>query len=289
LLQELLLSADGESPAKPAEEEDQTDAGDDENTREPTPGGAPSNPGAAESTSEAPHDGDQAAQPEAAPPPFSPTAMRCPMLYYHEVPGQAGLAAQLQAFARAGYSPVPMGRLVDALEGRAEPPPGCLVLTFDDGLASQIRNALPVLERFGVSATFFVMPDFRDGVHRYMSLEDIRAMRDAGQEIGSHTLNHASLPALMRSNFGAFQAEIIQSKAILEEALGQKVDLLAYPNGAWDRATAEEVRAAGYRAAASTIAGTWQRPQDAYWLRRVRADTWEPPQKVLSRLSGGGS
>lgn len=208
------------------------------------------------------------------------------MLYYHEVPGQAGLAAQLAAFSRAGYGPVPMGRLVEALEGRAEPPPGCLVLTFDDGLASQLRSALPVLERFGISATFFVMPDFRDGVHRYMSLDDIRALRDAGQEIGSHTLNHASLPALRRLNFGAFQAEIVQSKALLEEALGQKVDLLAYPNGAWDYATAEEVRRAGYRAAASTIAGGWQRPQDVYWLRRVRADPWESPQTVLSRLRG---
>ena len=70
-----------------------------------------------------------------------------------------------------------MGQLVDALEGRTAPPPGCLVLTFDDALTSQVSSALPVLLRFAAPATFFVMPGFRDGVHRYMSPEDFRTLR----------------------------------------------------------------------------------------------------------------
>ena len=234
-------------------------------------------------------------EPAAEPPPQPPAPtpqppgggpFRCPMLYYHEVPGQAGLAAQLATFLQAGYRPVTLGRMVDGLEGRAEPPPGCLVLTFDDALASQMSGALPILLRFGVPATFFVMPGFRDGVHRYMSSDDFRALRDAGMEIGSHTLHHASLPYLLRANYGAFQSEVILSKQFLEDELGQTVDLLAYPNGSWDYPTADEVRKAGYRAAASTMPGSWQRPEDRYWLRRIRADAWEPPGVVLARLRG---
>ena len=216
--------------------------------------------------------------------PRSPTAFRCPMVYYHEVPGQAGLAAQVAAFLEAGYRPVTMSRLVDGLEGRAEPPPGCMVLTFDDGLASQMSGALPVLQRFRVPATFFVMPAFRDGVHRYMTSDDFRALRDAGLEIGSHTLNHASLPALLRGNYGAFLAEVVQSRSDLERELGRPVDLFAYPNGSWDSATAAEIRSAGYRAAASTMPGGWQTPDGLYWLRRVRADPWENPAAVLAHL-----
>lgn len=227
-----------------------------------------------------------AAPPPAPPPPAPGQPFRCPMLYYHEVPGQAAFAAQVAAFLQAGYRPVTMGRLVDALGGRAEPPPGCLVLTFDDALASQLSGALPVLLRFQVPATFFVMPYFQDRVHRYMTPDDLRALRDAGMEIGSHTLNHATLPVLLRLNFGAFQSELVNSKRSLERELGQPVDLLAYPNGAWDVLTADEVRRAGYRAAASTLAGGWQRPEEFYWLRRFRADPWEAPGTVLARLRG---
>jgi peptidoglycan/xylan/chitin deacetylase (PgdA/CDA1 family) len=223
--------------------------------------------------------------PGAESPPLPPRAVRCPMVYYHEVPARVQLSSHLATFLQAGYRPVTMGRLVDGLEGQDEPPPGCLVLTFDDGLASQFSAALPVLLEHGVPATFFVMPNFHDGVHRYMTPRDLRALRDAGMEIGSHTLNHASLPALLGLNYGAFQSEIVNSRLVLEEQLRRRVDLLAYPNGAWDHATASEVARAGYRAAASTVPGAWQRPDDRYWLRRIRADPWEPAGTVLGRVS----
>src|SRR5688572_27033873 len=81
----------------------------------------------------------------AAPTATAASSFRCPILYYHEVTGQRGLDAQISSFVRAGYQIVSMATLMDALEGAIEPPRGCLVLTFDDGLRSQHRNALPVL------------------------------------------------------------------------------------------------------------------------------------------------
>ena len=254
---------------------------------EPAPSPTPTTPPPlAEPTPHSEPTATPAASGPAAEPPYPPQAFRCPMLYYHEVPGQAAFAAQLAAFLQAGYRPVTMGALVNALDGWTEPPPGCLVLTFDDALASQMSGALPVLLRFQVPATFFVMPAFRDGVHRYMGFDDFRALRDAGMEVGSHTLNHATLPILFRLNFGALQSELVSSKRILEEQLGQPVELLAYPNGSWDYPTADEVRRVGYRAAASTMPGGWQRPEDLYWLRRFRADPWEAPGTVLARIRG---
>jgi peptidoglycan/xylan/chitin deacetylase (PgdA/CDA1 family) len=211
----------------------------------------------------------------------------CPMLYYHEVTTPAGLAAQLTAFLQTGYRPVTMGRLVSALQRRGEPPPNCLVLTFDDGLASQVLNGLPVLVRYAVPATFFVMPGgFQDGVHRYMTSDDFRTLRDAGYELGSHTLNHASLPTLLRFNLGAFQSEVVNSKALLERELERPIDLFAYPNGAYDANTAQEIRKAGYVAAASTQPGVWQRYEELFWLHRIGANPWEAPATVLQRLRG---
>lgn len=219
-------------------------------------------------------------QAQAAPEP----SLRCPILYYHDVPSQVGLASQVAAFLRNGYLPISLSQLVDALDGRAVLPASCLVLTFDDALASQLTNALPVLQRFGVPATFFVMPGFRDGVHRYMTLDQIRQVRDAGFEIGSHTFNHANLPRLLRLNVGAFQAELIESRTVLEQELALHVDLFAYPDGAWDAATMQEVAAAGYRAAVTTRPGGWHRASERFNLRRMGTNPWEPPGDVLARL-----
>jgi peptidoglycan/xylan/chitin deacetylase (PgdA/CDA1 family) len=211
--------------------------------------------------------------------------IRCPILYYHDIPTQAGLAAQVAAFLQAGYRPVTMGRLVSALSGQAEPPPNCLVLTFDDGLASQITNGFPVLLRFAVPATFFVMSgDFQDGVHHYMNSDDFRTLRDAGFELGSHTLNHANLPNLLKLNLGAFRAEVVDSKTMLEQELDLPVGLIAYPNGAFDAPTVQEVLKAGYFAAASTRPGAWQRSEELYMLHRIGANPWERPATVLQRL-----
>jgi peptidoglycan/xylan/chitin deacetylase (PgdA/CDA1 family) len=211
--------------------------------------------------------------------------IRCPMLYYHDIPTQAGLAAQVAAFLQTGYRPVTMGRLVSALSGRDEPPPNCLVLTFDDGLASQIINGLPVLLRFAVPATFFVMPGgFQDGVHHYMDGNDFRTLRDAGFELGAHTLNHSHLPNLLKLNLSAFQAEVVDSKTLLERDLGRPVDLFAYPNGAFDAPTVQEIRRAGYLAAAGTRPGAWQRSEELYTLHRIGANSWERPATVLQRL-----
>jgi len=103
-------------------------------------------------------------------------------------------------------------------------------------------------------------------------------------EIGSHTLNHASLPALRRANLGAFFAEIVDSRSQIENLLGRPVDLFAYPNGAVDAPTAAEIESAGYRGAATTIQGAWQTSNLRYYLRRYPANPWEAPSEILTRI-----
>jgi peptidoglycan/xylan/chitin deacetylase (PgdA/CDA1 family) len=208
----------------------------------------------------------------------------CPMLYYHEVPSEAGLEAQLFALVRAGYKPTTVAAVLDALEGKTTPPEGCIVLTFDDALRSQHTNALPVLQRWAMNGTFFMMPSFRDGVHVYMTPDEIKDVASAGMEIGSHTLNHASLPDLRRRNPGAFFAEIHVSRSELEQIVGRPVETFAYPNGAVDATTVAEIENAGYRGAVTTIQGNWQSSDLRYWLRRYPANPWEDPSEILTRI-----
>lgn len=71
--------------------------------------------------------------------------------------GSRGLASQL-ASLRAAANVVALTEALDRLrEGRALPP-RAVALTFDDGYADNLRLAVPMLERFGLPATFFLVP-----------------------------------------------------------------------------------------------------------------------------------
>lgn len=153
--------------------------------------------------------------------------------------------------------------------------PGIL-LTFDDGLASNYHHALPLLEKYDIPAIFFVtvqhVRDPKDWLsfNRQMALthwesesavpEDLQReffdglseqeLRAAASHplitIGGHTLTHPHLPDCHDAQL---EAELVESKRALEEIIDQPVDLFAYPYGDYDRRVAEVAQTAGYEAA----------------------------------------
>ena len=132
-------------------------------------------------------------------------SLRVPILVYHSVmphhPGQTReqrvldvddsvFVKQMQYLANDGYHVVPLGALVDALEGKAALPRQPVVLTFDDGWKNQFRHAFPILRRFGVTATFFVFTAPIGTDDKVMTWKDLAALQAAGMTIGSHTRTH---------------------------------------------------------------------------------------------------
>ena len=74
-------------------------------------------------------------------------------------------------------------------------PPRSLVITFDDGYADNAEVALPILQRYGVKATFFVSTGFLDGGRMWNDsvIECIRACRYEQIDLGSFDLGRRSL------------------------------------------------------------------------------------------------
>jgi len=153
---------------------------------------------------------------------------------------------------------------------------GLVGLTFDDGYEN-FMTALPVLERFGFSATLFVLastPRENDWEHdnapkpqmKLLGAECIREVAARGIEVASHGMSHVRLSNLEP---GLLEEEVSGSRGLLSELLSEEVMGFCYPYGSIDRAAIEAVRRAGY-AYACTI--DMRVVGNAYDLPRIPLD-----------------
>jgi peptidoglycan/xylan/chitin deacetylase (PgdA/CDA1 family) len=169
---------------------------------------------------------------------------------------------QLDLLVSRGYRGVTFTEAVSASpQGRT------VAVTFDDAYRSVLQLGLPILNRLGLPATVFAPTDFIGseqpmkwaGIDQWlggpsereltpMSWDELRALADAGWEIGSHTGSH---PHLTQIEDNALSDELVRSKAACEERLGRPCTSLAYPYGDFDARVVGRTASAGYLTAAT--------------------------------------
>jgi len=254
------------------------------------------------------------------------------------------------------FNVLPLGTAVRLL-ATGDLPARAACITFDDGYADNASLALPILQKYGLSATFFIATGFLDGGRMWndsvvesirqargpqldlsgaglknyplpdmparraaiadilhsikyfpdaertavtkaiadssgadlpddlmMSSGDVRALADAGMEIGGHTVNHPIMASLSADEA---RTEIMTGKQELESLTGQAVSLFAYPNGIPGRdfkaESIELLRESGFVAAVTTAPGVAKVSSDRFQLPRFTP--WDrTPRKFLLRL-----
>lgn len=139
-----------------------------------------------------------------------------------------------------------------------------LVVTFDDGTEDTFTQAFPILARYRIPATVFLIAGHIDKPGS-LSSEQIRTMAREGISFGSHTVHHAYLPSLPPAQI---HEELAESKRRIE-GLGLPVEFLSYPAGGFTPAIAKVAQEAGYRAACTTNRGFQRQPVDRWALRRI--------------------
>lgn len=118
-----------------------------------------------------------------------------------------------------------------------------IVLTFDDGHASNAELALPLLLEAGIPAYFFITTDFIESRPHFCSWAQLRTMADAGMIIGSHGKTHRFFADL---SVREAEAELLTSKTAIEQAIGQRVASISFPGGRYSSKTLELARFTGY-------------------------------------------
>lgn len=182
--------------------------------------------------------------------------------------------AQLRMMAQRGYRGVTFS---DAVTGRARG--RRVAVTFDDAYRSVLTRARPILDELGWPATVFVPTDFPargepmrwPGVSQWigtphehelipMSWDELRELRGATWEIGSHSRSHPHLTALPDDELAE---ELIGAKRACERELGH-CSSIAYPYGDVDDRVIAAARDAGYETGAGLPAGRHVRSQLAW-------------------------
>lgn len=153
---------------------------------------------------------------------------------------------------------------------------GMVSVTFDDGWRSIHDNALPVMKKYDIVSTQYLVSGFLGSLKEYMTARQTYDFVKAGHEIGSHSFDHADLTKVTGKDL---DKQLATSKKGLDKCF-QNVTAFAAPFGATNANTISAIKPL-YATARSTESG-FNSPDtlNPYRLKvqNVRRDT--PPAQV---------
>lgn len=214
--------------------------------------------------------------------------MTIPILMYHQIDeppprgtplrglvvSPSSFGWQMRMLQWLGYKGLSMRDLEPYLKGDKV---GKVVgLTFDDGYQNNLLNALPVLCQHGFTATCYGVAHMIGGSNLWdqgkvptkplMTQQEWLAWRDAGMDIGSHTLTHADLTSLSAESA---HDEMVRSKQELSCLMDYEVRHFCYPYGRYAPSHVAQAREADYVTATTTRRGRVRQGDDLYQLKRI--------------------
>ncbi|MHC1721297.1 MAG: polysaccharide deacetylase family protein [Clostridiaceae bacterium] len=214
-----------------------------------------------------------------------------PVLMYHSIGIEAGnpivmpveqFDEEMKYLKDQGYKTLTLNELYDYFENRVPVPDKSVVITLDDGYVDNYTSAFPVLKKYGIKATIFVVTSTIDVNPKCLTSSQIKELDKAGIEIESHTVTHRDLDSL---SYEEQYNELKESKSTLEKLLDKPVGYVAYPTGKYNDDTLKAVANAGYRMAFSTN-GRWSDKSDGiFTLDRVYISTFHNMDVFRDRLT----
>ena len=168
------------------------------------------------------------------------------------------------------YRVLPLVELISVLTAGRRFRRRTIVLTFDDGRRDNLDVAFPILRKFALPATFFVVTRSMDAPDKnHFGWSDAQILVRNGMAIGSHTHSHKRLATCSREEL---LKELGISRARISSEIGGDFFPFAYPYGDMNQLVRDEVARSNYHCAVSTKAGFVSSEADLFALPRVHID-----------------
>lgn len=193
---------------------------------------------------------------------------------------------QFQAIKAAGYQTIFFDEYVDYLNGDAVLPEKPLIITFDDGYESNYKYAFPLLKKYGLKATIFVITSrvgTQETQYPHFTWEQAREMEESGLvRIESHTNTHPDMSVLSQQEQ---QEEIRRSKYLIDSNLHKECRVLSFPYGMHNEEAVALAQKAGYEAAVLVGDKGSNRKQDgAFHLKRYTVSGFQTGQELVDHI-----
>ena len=215
------------------------------------------------------------------------------VLNYHKIANEhKSLSVTLDDFEQHmkwlqeyGFTCITPGQLYDFVANGADLPEKPVLITFDDGYKDNYTNAFPIMKKYGMKGTIFVVTGFLGVYDNYLTWDKAKELLEAGFNIESHTYSHKSMTEASDEDI---TKELVKSRQTIKEKLGIDSDFMAYPTGTYNLHIAELVKEAGYKGAFTIKYDNVSRDSNVYALERVpvfhtsetNKDFWERLQYI---------
>ena len=231
---------------------------------------------------------------------------RIVVLLYHRVNDDlrdrvtTGIAQfdEQMAWLRQHYDIVDIEDVIRGNVPRASKHP-VIVVTFEDGYEDNYANAVPILRRHRIPASFFISTGivgtdngFAHDLNKLgyalpnMSWDQLREMKEMGFTIGSHTVTHLNCA---QADLDTVRRELIESRDTLYEQLGLEEQIFAYPFGGRSDIKPEAmalIKEAGYIGCLSAYGGCIESDVDLYDIPRTAVSCGFAMNAFRARLEG---
>ncbi|MBG9770764.1 polysaccharide deacetylase family protein [Bacillus vallismortis] len=198
---------------------------------------------------------------------------KLPILMYHSISSGNSLRVPKEEFEAHmkwlhdnGYQTVTPKEAYLMLTQDKKPSEKCVLITFDDGYTDNYEDAYPVLKKYGMKATIFMIGK-SIGHQHHLTEDQMKEMAQNGVSIESHTIDHLELNGLSPEQQ---YSEMADSKKLFDNMFHQETSMISYPVGRYNEETLKAAEETGYQMGVTTEPGAASRDQGMYALHRVR-------------------
>lgn len=248
---------------------------------------------------------------------------KLPILMYHDIAekstgdmvvSKTQFEAQIKALSDSGYTGVSVQQITDYVEKGAELPQKPILVTFDDGYLSNYQLAYPILKKYNMKATIFVIgssvgkntyKDTDKPITPHFNFEQAKEMIASGLvEIQSHTYDlhqwadyekDAARTNMLKADeedeasyISLLQKDIARSSGEILKGTGSRVTAVAYPLGRFNDLTEVLLSRLNIKVTLTTKAGTNTiikgLPQSLRAMKRFGITENISPEELINKI-----